>query len=103
LFITGLLVGHFFLRSFLAKICLSLSTLPIAVFSNAVRIVTIWFLATHVDAGFMYGNLHRHGGILFSLISLFLLLLSLWLLRTLEYRADRARQSSSADRMKSAE
>jgi exosortase len=103
LFIAGLLVGHFFLRSFLAKICLSLSTLPIAVFSNAVRIVTIWFLATHVDAGFMYGNLHRHGGILFSLISLFLLLLSLWLLRTLEYRADRARQSGSADRMKSAE
>ena len=72
-------------------------------FTNAVRIVTIWFLATHVDPGFMYGNLHHHGGILFSLISLFLLLLCLWMLRTLEYRADRARQSSSAHPMKSAE
>jgi exosortase/archaeosortase family protein len=84
LFITGLLVGHFFLRSFPAKACLTLLTVPIAVFTNAVRIVTIWFLATHVNVDFMYGNLHRYGGILFSLISLFIMLFSLWMLRKLE-------------------
>jgi exosortase len=94
LFIAGLLVGHFFLRSFPAKACLSLLTVPIAIFTNAVRIVTIWFLATHVNIDFMYGNLHRHGGIFFSLISLFLLLFSLWMLRKLESRAGHARQLS---------
>ena len=93
LFITGLLLGHFFLRSFRAKACLSLLTVPIAIFTNAVRIVTVWFLATHVNIDFMYGNLHRHGGIFFSLISLFLLLFSLWMLRKLESRAGHARQS----------
>jgi exosortase len=92
LFITALLVGHFALRSLPAKVCLSLFVTPIAVFTNAVRIVMIWFLATHVDIGFMYGNLHRNGGILFSLISLSLLLSLLWILRKLEAR----RQTRSA-------
>ena len=46
LFVTGLLVGHLFLRSLGAKICLTLLTVPIAMFTNAVRIVTLWFLAT---------------------------------------------------------
>jgi exosortase len=94
LFIVGLLVGHFFLRSLPAKVCLSLLTVPIAILTNSVRIVTIWFLATHVDNDFMSGNLHRHGGILFSLISLFVLLLSLWMLRKLEFRAGQARQGN---------
>ena len=87
LLITALLVGHFALRSLRAKVCLCLFVTPIAVFTNAVRIVMIWFLATHVDIGFMYGNLHRNGGILFSLISLGLLLSLLWILRKLEWRA----------------
>src|ERR1035438_6818372 len=86
LFITGLLVGHFFLRSFPAKACLSLLTVPIAIFTNAVRILTIWFLAAHVNRDFLYGHLHHNGGILFSLISLVMLLLSLSMLRKLERR-----------------
>ena len=45
-----------------------------------------WFLATQVSTDFMEGNIHRNGGILFSL-SLFILLISLWMLRKLEYRA----------------
>ena len=84
LLITALLVGHFALRSLAAKVCLSIFVTPIAVFTNAVRIVMIWFLATHVDIGFMYGNLHRNGGILFSLISLSLLMSLLWILRKLD-------------------
>jgi exosortase/archaeosortase family protein len=89
LFITGLLVGHFFLRSFPAKACLSLLTVPIAILTNSVRIVTIWFLATRISSDFMYGNLRRNGGILFSLISVALLLVSLFWLRRLEARAIR--------------
>jgi exosortase/archaeosortase family protein len=86
LFITGLLVGHLFLKSLRAKICLTLLTLPIAMFTNAVRIVTLWFLATKVDIGFLYGNLHHNGGILFSLVALSILMGCLYLLRKLEGR-----------------
>ena len=84
LFITSLLVGHLFLRSLRAKVCLALLAIPIAMFTNAVRIVTLWFLATKVDMGFLYGNLHHNGGILFSLVSLSILIGCLYLLRTLE-------------------
>jgi exosortase len=84
LFITGLLVGHLFMRSLWAKVCLTFLTLPIAMFTNAVRIVTLWSLATKVDIGFLYGNLHHNGGILFSLIALSILMGCVYLLRMLE-------------------
>jgi exosortase len=86
LFVTGLLVGHLFLGSLGAKISLTLLTVPIAMFTNAVRIVTLWFLATKVDIGFLYGRLHRNGGILFSLTALLILLGCVYLLRKLEGR-----------------
>ena len=94
LFITSLLVGHFMLRSLPSKIFLSLLTPPIAVLTNAVRIVTIWLLATRVDPGFMYGHLHRDGGILFSLISLSILLSCVWVLHKLESRGRGAAHKS---------
>ena len=62
LFITGLLLGHLFLKLVWGKVCLCVLTVPIAMLTNAVRIVTIWFLGTHVNVGFFYGNLHRNGG-----------------------------------------
>ena len=97
LFIISLLVGHFLLRSFPAKFCLSLVTVPIAIFTNAVRLLTIWFLAAHVNPDFLYGNLHRHGGILFSLLSLFILLIALWMLRKLEGRAGQSNESAESE------
>jgi exosortase len=84
LFITGLLLSHMFLRSIWTKVGLSILTVPIAMLTNAVRIVTIWFLGTKVDAGFLYGNLHRNGGVLFSLVSLSILMTCLFLLRKTE-------------------
>lgn len=84
LFITGLLVGHLFLRSIWAKSCLTLLTIPIAMFGNGVRIVTLWFLATRINVGFLYGNLHHRGGILFSLLSLAILLGCMGLIRKID-------------------
>jgi hypothetical protein len=52
--------------------------------TNAVRIVTLWTLATKVDMGFLTGRLHHDGGILFSLISLSGLMTVLFLFRKLE-------------------
>jgi len=96
LFITGLLLAHMFLKSLWTTLCLSILTVPIAMLTNAVRIVTIWFLGTHVDIGFLYGNLHRNGGILFSLVSLSILMSFLVFLRKLERHGYSAR-SVSAD------
>lgn len=84
LFITGLLVAHMFLKFIRTKICLSVLTLPIAVFTNAVRIVTLWFLGTRVDPKFMFGDLHHRGGVLFSLISLSILTGFVCILRKIE-------------------
>ena len=85
LFITGLLVAHMFLKSIQSKLCLSILTVPVAMLTNAVRIVTLWFLGTHVDPSFLTGNLHHRGGILFSLISLSILMTCLFLLRKTEH------------------
>lgn len=84
LFISGLLMGHLFLRSLPARVVLTLLTLPLAMLTNAVRITTLWYLATRVDMGFLHGDLHHKGGIVFSVVSLSLLMGSLWLLRKLE-------------------
>jgi exosortase len=97
LFIVSLLVGHFFLMSFPAKACLSLMAVPISIFTSAVRVLTVWFLTVHVSPEFLYGNLHRHGGILFSLLSLFILLVTVGMLRKLEGRAVHCEESAETE------
>lgn len=89
LFITSLLVGHLFLRSLRGKVCLTLLAIPIAMFANAVRITTLWFLAVKVDIGFLYGNLHHDGGVVFALVGLSISMGCAWLLRKLEGRGGR--------------
>ena len=81
LFITSLLVGYLFLPSVWRRICLSLTALPLAIFTNGIRIVTLSSLAVYVDQSFLYGRLHHEGGALFSLISVILLLAVLFILR----------------------
>jgi exosortase len=85
LFITGLLLSHLYLRTIRAKVGLSILTVPIAMLTNAVRIVTLWFLGTHVDTSFITGPLHHRGGALFSLVSLSILMTCLFLLRKMEH------------------
>jgi exosortase len=97
LFITGLLVAHMFLKSLWTKICLSVLTVPIAMFTNAVRIVTLWFLGTRVDPRFLFGPLHHRGGILFSLISLSILVAFLGVLRKMDPRNQPPRSAGAAD------
>ena len=81
LFIAGLLAGHVFLQSPWRKFCFVLCILPIAIFKNAVRIVTISWLGIHVNPDFFHGALHRQGGLPFSLLALALMVPLLWLLR----------------------
>jgi exosortase len=86
LFITGILAGYVFLQSRWRRVCLGLLTVPIVIFKNAVRIVTISWLGTYVDRGFFYGKLHRYGGLPFSLLALAILALVLFVLRRSEAR-----------------
>ena len=74
LFITSLLAAHLFLRSNWNKLFLGLVAIPIAIFKNAVRIFTISWLGVYVDSNFLYGRLHRYGGLPFSIFALALML-----------------------------
>ncbi len=50
-----------------------LLVVPVSVFKNAVRIVTIASLGVYVDRAFLFGKLHHMGGIPFSMIAMFIL------------------------------
>ena len=73
LFITSILAGHLFLQSNWRRILFSLLTVPIVIFKNALRIVTIASLGVYVDSSFLHGKLHQYGGLPFSLVSLAIL------------------------------
>lgn len=87
LFITSLLAGHFFLQSGWRKLILCLVTVPIAIAKNAIRIATISLLSVYVNQGFLTGNLHRRGGLPFSLIAVAVLVPILWWLQRPEVRS----------------
>jgi exosortase len=86
LMVTSMVLAHLFLRSFWRKAAVVLAAIPLSIAKNGIRIFTISMLGTRVDPGFLHGNLHRHGGILFFLLALFALLLLLWLLNRTESR-----------------
>lgn len=74
LFITSILTGYLFLQSNWRRTWFSVMTVPVVIFKNAVRIVTISCLGVYVNPGFLHGRLHRYGGLPFSLVSLAILL-----------------------------
>jgi exosortase len=81
LFIAGLVLQHALLQGAWKKAVFVLCIFPIAIFKNAVRIVTIAWLGIHVNPDFFHGQLHRQGGLPFSILAIALLGLLLWLLR----------------------
>jgi exosortase len=81
LLILAVLVGHFLFRPFWKQVVFVLCGVFVMILKNGVRIVTLTLLANYVDPGFLYGNLHREGGIVFFLLGLLLLLPVLWLLQ----------------------
>jgi exosortase len=86
LIVTSMVLAHLFLRSFWRKTAVVLAAIPLSIAKNGLRIFTISMLGTRVDPGFLHGNLHRHGGILFFLLALFAVLLLLWLMNRRENR-----------------
>ena len=87
LFITSLVVGHFFLRSVWAKVGLLAIVIPLAIVKNAVRIVGLSLLANYVDPTFITDSvLHRSGGLPLFALSLVVLFSLAWLLWRVEKR-----------------
>jgi exosortase len=67
-----LLAAYMLLRSTWRRTALLLAVIPISLFKNAVRIVTLTLLAIHYDMSFLTGSLHNDGGIVFMMIGLLL-------------------------------
>ncbi len=65
-----LVAAHLSLRSNWKRVALLLTVVPISLFKNAVRIVTLTILAIRYDKRFLTGSLHHDGGVIFMLIGL---------------------------------
>ncbi len=88
LLITAVLAGHMFLGSTWKRIVLALAVLPVTMFKNGIRIVTLSLLAIYMDRGFLESSLHRDGGIVFFVLALVIMGPILYLLRRGEKRPE---------------
>jgi exosortase len=77
LLITTVLAAQLFLKSTWRKLLLCAVVIPLAVLKNGLRIMTLSVLSIYVNPEFLYGNLHRRGGIVFFAIALVPLVLLL--------------------------
>jgi exosortase len=84
LFIAGLRASYLLLHAAGTRILFSLLTIPIAIFKNGVRIVTLSWLGVYVDQGFLHGKLHQYGGLPVSVLALGILAPVVLALRRLE-------------------
>lgn len=87
LLITGILAAHLGLSSAWRRAVLILSVLPITVFKNALRVITLSLLGAYVDPRIMSSPLHRAGGIPFFMLALLIFGCVFWLLHRSEVRA----------------
>jgi exosortase len=81
LLVLALLISHFSFHRFWKKAVFVIAGVFIMIVKNGIRIATLTLLANYVDPGFLYGNLHREGGVVFFLIGLLLLAPIYWLLK----------------------
>ncbi len=70
LLIVIVLAAHLFLRSGKKKALLYASVVPLVLFKNGLRIVTLSLLAVYVNPGVLNGWLHTSGGVLFFTLML---------------------------------
>ena len=81
LFILALPVVHYGLHSLWKKLFFLACAFFMMILKNGIRIVSLTLLAMYVDPSFLFGTLHRDGGIVFFLLGLLLLLPVLLLLQ----------------------
>lgn len=82
LLITVILAGHLFLKTGWKKILLVVLVIPITMFKNGIRIVSLTLLGTYMDSRILTNStLHTDGGILFFVLALLLMAPILYFLR----------------------
>ena len=96
LLLLAILVAHFYLRTFWKQALIVLVGLFVMILKNGVRVVTLTLLASYVDPSFLFGKLHRQGGVVFFLLGLALLAPLLWLLERSEPKSVARPSDSSA-------
>lgn len=89
LLIAALVLSHLFLRSGWRQAIVVLAAIPISIFKNAVRIVTLSWLGVSVSMDYLFGDLHHRGGPVFLLLSFALLVPLLLALQKWEGRPGR--------------
>jgi len=78
--ILAMLAAHFYLRSGWKQAVFVACSVLVMIVKNGIRIAVLTILAIHVDPSFLFGRLHRDGGVVFFLLGLALLVPVLWLL-----------------------
>lgn len=84
LIVATMVLARLFLRSWGRKVLLIAAAIPLAVAKNGLRIFVIAELGTRVDPGFLDGNFHHHGGIVFLALALVTVIGLIWILRRSE-------------------
>lgn len=85
LIITTLVMAQLLLLSFWRKAVVVSLAVPLSVLKNGLRIFVIAMLGTRVDPGYLNGQLHHQGGIIFFGIALGVIFVLLLLLRRHEH------------------
>lgn len=87
LLLTGLVMGQIFLRATRSKILLMLTVVPIAIFGNGLRIVTLSLLGNYVHEAIISSILHSRGGYPFMVLKVIMLSIVILGLRKSETHA----------------
>jgi exosortase len=94
LLVVTLVLAHLFLRPGWRQLLLVLLAFPISVAKNSLRIFTIATLGVYVDPSVLTGNIHRHGGVLFFLLTLVAVISIVRWLRKSEKKTRNSQQNS---------
>jgi len=84
LLIASTLAAYLFLQKNTSRLILILAAIPLGFLRNGFRIAVIGLLCIHLGPGMIHSPIHRQGGPLFFVLSLFPLFLLLWFLRRKE-------------------
>jgi exosortase len=94
LLITSIVASHLFLVTGWARTLLILSSIPITIVKNALRIAVLSLIGVHVDEGVFDSHLHNvAGGALFFIFALFLLWTVIMILNRVDSPLDKEKKS----------
>jgi exosortase/archaeosortase family protein len=84
LIVMTMFLAQLFLRSWWRKGIVIAAAIPLSVIKNGLRIFVIAELGTRVDPGYLDGNLHHQGGVIFLAIAVAIVCALIWILRKAE-------------------